>query len=347
MKQNLKTGWQTIESESVWEQFLDSSNFGTDLLTQSWNWRQCFKNLNQQVICRLYYKKGRPIAGYIAVVEVAKLYKFLTILGGPLFDTSNLDLAQNLATDLKSIAKSHKCDFVRIRPTMPRTDKASKTLKQVGFKAAPIHLSVELTGLLDLSLSDEVLMANMSQSLRRKIRKAQADKLIEIKTSSSDKDLELFVQLHVDHAQFQNFKPFPKARIIEQFKAFKKNNQALIYMAYRQGELLAANMMFFYRSEANYYFGVSTDLGRRHPSAPLLHLEAIKEAKARQIPIYNFWGIVGKDQTKSRYFGFSQFKRSFGIKEYTYIPTHDLAVNKFKYILIYIFETCRRKYRRL
>ena len=340
--------WQTIDSLQKWESFLAANPKFEANFTQSFNWGRFHERLQHKVFRRgLIDKNGKLIAGYTAVLEVGKFYRFLTIVGGPLLDWQDSEIVRSFKLDLQNIGRQHSCFFIRIRPQAQDSPLIRSTLKKIGLRRSPASLSVEFAGLLDLTLSDQQLMSNMSQSLRRKIRKAQKDEKIQVRTSGAKKDARLFAELHQQHAQLQKYAPFSEKKLVCQFETFASDKQALLYIASKGGEVLATNMIFFYGKEASYHYGISTPLGQKYSSAPLLHLAAIAEAKKRNLKIYNFWGIVTPDQTKHRYFGLSQFKRSFGIKEHYYTPAHDLVLKPFAYILIWIFETLRRKYRRL
>ena len=118
-----------------------------------------------------------------------------------------------------------------------------------------------------------------------------------------------------------------------------------MYTAKKDGEILAMNFMIFYGNEASYHYGVSSDLGTKYSAAPLLHMEAMKEARKRGITRYNLWGIVGPEEKTHRFYGVSEFKRSFGCAELRYTPAHDLILNRPKYLLTKTVETVRKKLR--
>ena len=339
--------WQTVTDRQVWETFLQANAQFEANFTQNFNWGVFYDRLNQVVYRRGYGVNGHFQAGYTAVLEQGKFYSFLTIVGGPLLDWTHRQLVRSFKNDVVQLAQQHNCVFVRFRPAVADQEAVRHALKKIQARPSPMALSVEFAGLLDLTLSDEELFANMSQSLRRKIRKAQQDTNITIEVSRDKKDAQQFAQIHFDHSVRQKYVPFSKERLVCQFETFVQDDQALLYIAKREEQILAANMIFFYGKEASYHFGVSTTLGQKYPSAPLLHLEAIAEAKRRQLKIYNFWGIVDLDQTHHRYFGVSQFKRSFGVIEHHYVPAHDLICRPALYRLIWLFETYRRKKRRL
>ena len=119
----------------------------------------------------------------------------------------------------------------------------------------------------------------------------------------------------------------------------------LIYTAKKDGEVLAQNFMIFYGPEASYHYGVSSQLGTRYSAAPLLHMAAMEEARKRGCVRYNLWGIVEPEEKEHRFYGVSEFKRSFGCDELRYTPAHDLVLSAAKYRLTWGVETVRRKIR--
>ena len=121
----------------------------------------------------------------------------------------------------------------------------------------------------------------------------------------------------------------------------------LIYTARYEGEVLAQNFMIFYGPEASYHYGVSSELGTKYSAAPLLHLAAMVEARRRGCIRYNLWGIVGREETEHRFYGVSEFKRSFGCEELKYTPAHDMVLKPTKYRLNWLVETARKKKRKV
>ena len=119
----------------------------------------------------------------------------------------------------------------------------------------------------------------------------------------------------------------------------------MIYTARYEKEILAMNFMVFYGPEASYHYGVSSELGTKYSAAPLLHLSAMEEARKRGCIRYNLWGIVGLEEKTHRFYGVSEFKRSFGCEELKYTPAHDLVLKPFLYKKTKLVETARKKIR--
>ena len=339
--------WQEIDKKNTWQAFLKANPTWAENCLQSFNWGLAYQKLGGQIARRVLFNHQQPIAGYTALVETGRWQRFLSLAGGPLLDWEDPIVLQSFKKDICQIARQYGCFFIRLRPQVQDSPAIRQALKSINCRLAPAHLSVELAGILDLNQSDQVLRQRFNKSIRHKIRNGQADKALKIKVSRNLKDAVLFAKIHQDHARRFKYGAFSQKKLINQFETFVKDDQVLLYLAYRRGQLLAANMVFFYGQEASHLFGVSTPLGQKHASAPLLHLAAIKEARHRGLKIYNFWGIVEPHQTKHRYYGLSQFKRGFGVEAYQYTPSHDLVVNFLAYTPLWLYQTLLRKYRRL
>ena len=312
---------------------------------QSWDFYEFHISRGKQVVRRLLKDKdGKIVAAYAGVVETAKRGTYMAIAGGPILDWKNKSVVKTVFKDIEEQGKKHHCVFVRVRPQLELSDKSLKLMNELGLKKAPMYLSVEYAGILNLEKSEEEILAAASQGFRRKLRKAEKEG-ITVETSTDPAIVKTFYNLEVEHAKRQGFVAFSEDFLTKQFAAFAKNNEVIMYTAKKDGEILAENFMIFYGNEASYHYGVSSPLGTKYSAAPLLHMEAMREARKRGIKRYNLWGIVGLDETKHRFYGVSEFKRSFGCEEFKYTPAHDLILNKFKYLLNKTVETIRKKVR--
>ena len=208
-----------------------------------------------------------------------------------------------------------------------------------------MYLSVEYAGVLDLTKSEDEILAGMRQRLRRALRKAEKND-IKIETTTDPAAIKQFYQIELQTAKRHAFYAFSENFLTKQFEAFAKNNEAVLYIAKKDGEILSENFMIFYGNEASYHYGVSSELGTKYSGAPLLHMQAMRDARKRGITRYNFWGIVDEADIKHRFYGVSVFKRGFGVQELKYLPAHDLIINKPAYYLkTYLIESLRRKIR--
>ncbi|MBR3116088.1 peptidoglycan bridge formation glycyltransferase FemA/FemB family protein [Candidatus Saccharibacteria bacterium] len=329
-------------TKDSWDIFITShpeSNF-----LQSWDFYEFHLARGKKVVRRLVYNGDDIVGAYAGVVETAKRGKYLAIAGGPIIDWTDKKLIKEVFDDIREQGDKAGCVFVRVRPQLELSDKSLRLMTELGLKRAPMYLSVEFAGVLDLKQSEAEILAGASQGFRRKLRKATKNE-IEITADTSDATINEFCRLEKLHAERQKYVAFSSSFLTKQFEAFRDGGEVLIYTARKDGEVLAQNFMIFYGPEASYHYGVSSELGTRYSAAPLLHMEAMKEARKRGCIRYNLWGIVEPDETSHRFYGVSEFKRSFGCSELRYTPAHDLILKPAKYQLTKLVETARKKKR--
>lgn len=333
-----------IESKSLWEDFLSThpeSNF-----LQSWNWGQFHQNFGNQIFRTGFYANDTIVGVMLSVVENAKRGRYLTVPGGPIINWQDISQVNAFKNDIKTIAQITNCVFIRVRPQLTSDEFSQKTFSSLGFIPAPVHLHAELTSQLDITASEEELLANMRKATRYEVKKALN---LGIKVTSTDnpEEIQSFYNLQLQTAKRQGFVPFSYKFLYEQFKAFASDQKALLYSAYFEDKLLAQAFIIFYGKEADYHYGASTKEGREYPGAYLIQWEAIKEAKRRNLKRYNFWGIAPEDQKNHRFQGLSIFKRGFGGLDFEYLHAQDLVISKPRYLINLSIENVRKKIRHI
>ena len=335
---------KTVENQTEWDEFVTAHPDANFL--QSWDFYEFYFSRGFDIVRRGIYDENNQLVGvYAGEVEPAKRGRHLAIAGGPIFDWTNQEIKNLIFSDMKQQAKKLKCTFVRVRPQLQNTPENAKIFQQLGFRKAPMYLSVEFAGVLNLENSEEEILKNMRQRLRRALRKAEKNQ-ITIEKTSDPKAIHDFYQIELQTAKRHDFYAFSEDFLTKQFAAFAKNDEAILYIAKLNGEILAENFMIFYGNEASYHYGVSSELGTKYSGAPLLHMEAMRDARKRGIKRYNFWGIVDENDTNHRFYGVSVFKRGFGVEELKYLEARDLVLDKISYYTKTLpIETLRRKVR--
>ena len=333
---------RNCDSKEEWDGFvshLPEANF-----LQSWDFYEFHLKRGKKVVRRLVFEGSRVVGAWAGVIETAKRGTYMAVAGGPLIDWNDTKIVKLVFDDIRAEGLKSGCVFVRVRPQLELSEKSLEIMRENGLKKAPMYLSVEYAGILDLHKSEEEILAGASQGFRRKLRKALKNEL-ELTVSDDDAAIDEFCRLEKLHAERQKYVAFSADFLKKQFEAFREGGEVLIYTARKGGEILAQNFMIFYGPEASYHYGVSSELGTRYSAAPLLHLKAMEEARKRGCVRYNLWGIVGKEETSHRFYGVSEFKRSFGCEEYRYTPAHDMILKPLKYKLTLAVEKTRKKVR--
>jgi lipid II:glycine glycyltransferase (peptidoglycan interpeptide bridge formation enzyme) len=335
---------KSIDSKNIWEDFVLGKNEANFL--QSWAWGEFHKALGRTISRIGFYENNKLVGVMLSVVEPARRGRYLTVPGGPIIDWQRKDCTDAFAKQIKQIAKENNCVFVRVRPQLKSNEFSKNLFKKIGFITAPMHLHAELTSQLDITKSEDELMAQMRKTTRYEIKRAMKEN-IKIATSTDEKEIKKFYDIQIETAKRQKFVPFSYKFLYEQFKIFAQNGHSLLYSAEFEKKLLAQAFIIFYGKEAVYHYGVSTDEGRHHPGAYLIQWEAIKEAKKRGMTRYNFWGVAPENNTAHRFSGLSLFKRGFGGQDFEYLHAQDLIINKPRYLITYLIELFRKKIRRV
>ncbi|MBP5648364.1 peptidoglycan bridge formation glycyltransferase FemA/FemB family protein [Candidatus Saccharibacteria bacterium] len=331
-----------VENKAQWDEFVKSHEEANFL--QSWDFYEFHKSRGKKVVRRAAMEDEKIVGVYAGVVETAKRGRYMAIAGGPIIDWKDRKLVDAVFDDIREQGLKLGCVFVRVRPQLELSNKSLKLMNDLGLKRAPMYLSVEFAGVLDLKKSEEEILAGASQGFRRKLRKA-AKNAIEITADTEDTSIKEFCKLEKLHAERQKYVAFSGDFLKKQFEAFRKGGEVLVYTARKDDEVLAQNFMIFYGPEASYHYGVSSELGTKYSAAPLLHMEAMEEARKRGCIRYNLWGIVEPDETSHRFYGVSEFKRSFGCSELRYTPAHDMVLKPLSYQKTKLVETARKRIR--
>ena len=331
------------ENREDWDKFVTSHKEANFL--QSWDFYEFHRSRGNDIVRRIALNQDDQIvAAYAGVVEAAKRGRHLAVAGGPILDWQNRALVEQVFADLAEQGRREKCVFIRVRPQLEKSQHSLSLMQYLGLRPAPMYLSVEFAGVLDLRKDEEEILKGMRQRLRRALRKAAKNELT-VEKSTDPADIKKFYEIQLQTAGRHNFVAFSEDFLEKQFAAFAPHGEAVLYTAKYQDEILAQNFMIFYGNEASYHYGVSSELGTKLSGAPLLHLEAMRDARARGIERYNFWGIVEENETNHRFYGVSCFKRGFGVEELRYTPAHDLVLKKSLYLVTEIIEKVRKRLR--
>lgn len=282
---------------------------------------------------------------FVAFDKHAKRGHYLEIPGGPILDWSDKKAVDAIFTTIKKVADEHNCAFVRIRPQIKDSKENRQMLAKLGAKVAPMHLAAEHTVMIDLSPSEDELLANMRRQTRYEVRRASK---LEIKVEKSN-DKAIFTEFHkvqVETAARQHFIPPTLDVLMAEREAFQ--DDTMIYKATtKEGEPIAYGLILTGNGEGDYFEAASTDLNRKLPGAYALQWQVIRDLKKQGIKRYNLWGIAPKNQPNHRYAGVTTFKTGFGGEVTEFIPAHDIVIDPIRYKFNLAVETVRKKRRHL
>ena len=303
-----------------------------------------YGQMNEILDFKVFQEDFEGKAWALMIVRNAKRGRYLEIPCGPLVDWTDQKLVHEVFVKIIEVAREEKCVFIRIRPQLLMNPENMEILEKMGLEKSPMHLAAEHTVMIDLSKSEDELLANMRRQTRYEVRRA--GKLgIEVSKDNAQAIFEEFHTVQVETAKRQNFVPPSLQTLLAEKEAF--GDKITIYKAVSEGKPVAYGLIIKDGKEADYYEAASTELNRKLPGAYALLWQAMKDLKSEGYERFNLWGIAPAGQPNHRYAGVTTFKTGFGGEVVEFVPAHDLVISKIKYLKNLTVETLRKKRRHL
>lgn len=252
--------------------------------------------------------------------------------------------------DLQALGREEGDIFIRIEPKnpsfathLPKNAKKSK------------DLSPKDTWLLDLTPDQSQILTNFSQGTRTRYNTYRKKGLVVERTTDPSAithlvslQNKLYKTKHLNsfserYLRTELEQPFASLYLVKYDKSqdqtrqqpqphAKANNTPTLYP--KDGQILAASL-FFDHSGTRYYMQSAADTDfKRLPATVALLTSAIFDAKEQGITTFDFWGIAPDGADKDHpWYGFTEFKKSFGGYPEHYAGTYDLVLKPAKYKL--------------
>ena len=303
-----------------------------------------YAKMNEILGCKTFVEDFDKKAYVLMIVRNAKRGRYLEIPCGPLVNWQDTKLVEKVLAKITEVGRREKCVFVRMRPQLIATPENLKMLEKLGLKKSPMHLAAEHTVMIDLKKSEETLLSEMRRQTRYEVRRAEKVG-IKVEKSNDEAIFKEFHQIQAETAKRQNFVPPNLKTLLAEREAFGQN--IVIYKATLEDEPVAYGLFIKNGKEVDYYEAASTLLNRKMPGAYALLWQAMRDTKKEGYERFNLWGIAPAGQPNHRYAGVTTFKTGFGGEIVEFVPAHDLVLSKVRYRADFVFETIRKKKRRL
>lgn len=322
------------QAETFYADFKDDKTFN-----QTMKFKQFREKVGEKMhVVGVFDLKNEKIVGLASIQEIKrKLGSFLHVPHGPLVNQNHKPEAfEAFLGWYKDFGKQLGVDYVRLSPLAP-LGYADLLAEHKYRSAMPYMVNPERTLTLDLTQSEDELLAQMSKTTRYEVRQGIKKGII-IKQGNEKEDVRHFWDLHEETFARQGFTPFAKANTEKEMEVFGADAQ--IFTAF-DGETPLASSLILFDSAAGYYHqGASVRSKLPAPAATLW--AAILESKKRGLKSFNFWGLSEANNKNHPWYGLSKFKRGFGGKETEYVHAHDFGLT-WKYGIVRAVESYRRR----
>lgn len=349
--------FELITDKKIWDDFFNAVR--SPSFHQSWEWGEMQKKLGYEIL-RLGLFVNNKIELISLIVKVrSKRGSFIFLPHGPIFNLPSISLSQSIPQlqskqymaylqELKNflidIAKKEGFWFIRIAPSLIRTQHHEEIFRSLGFRKAPTYMHAETMWVVDVTLPEETLLNNMRKNTRYSIRRAIREKIGVAKYTDSFA-LEKFVALYELTSKREKFKPYSKSYLQSEFEVFNEHNNAIFFLGGLPNNLnnstplkfdqeaplqiIAGSLVVYTKSCGFYHQGAS--IHTQFPASYLLQWHSILETKKRGCKFYSFHGISDPGRTPKSWDGLTLFKRGFGGFQMDYLYTQDYIVSPLYY----------------
>lgn len=284
-----------------------------DILLSSLDYNPIWQTIEWQTM--LLKTKYAKKSFFIGIYEDQKLLSYALVekrdiglgydgffcIGGPVVNRKNS--LQELSGAIKELSFKEKVVFTQIEPL--------SSMVLAGFKEGFYKNFIEKnTAIIDLHQDDETILARMKPKGRYNIRVAQKAGVQVEQVSYTEEHLNLFYEILGETLERDGF----AANSREYFRIFlqylEKQKLGGLFMATREGEVIATGIFIFYKKTALYYYGASSsdNVKRKYMASYLLQWKATQEAKNRGCEVFDFLGIADSKEIDSPLAGVTDFK---------------------------------------
>jgi lipid II:glycine glycyltransferase (peptidoglycan interpeptide bridge formation enzyme) len=330
----------------AWDSWVASHPHGHILQTSRWARLKCaFGWSAGRVVLPAAAGPGAPITAGASL-----LYRRLPwgqtlayIPKGPLVDWGDRAQTRALLALLREACSQHHAAVLKVEPDLPWSGALVEALAENGFLLSPQHVQPLSTIHIDLSASEEAILAAMKPKWRYNIRLAERKEVTVRQGSAAD--LPAIQRLMEITGQRDGFEVHSATYYALATELFASEGLASWWIAEHAGEMLAAIAVFAYGQGAWYMWGASGESARNLMPNHALQWAAISWAKRRGCLTYDLWGIpdeVGENPEayaeseswgSDGLWGVYRFKQGFGGRVVRYAGAWDLPLSAAGYAL--------------
>lgn len=314
---------------------------------QSYEWGEFRKKIGQKVIRAGVFEKDRLVSVFqLFFHQIPKTPFFVGYFPkGPLPTKEMMDF-------LRKNGQQNKAIFIKLELNLPTCEPNTHPVctrfayRELGLiPGKPIF--TKYTSIIDLTLSEEELLAKMHPKTRYNIRLAER-KGVTVKEDNSPKAFNEYLKLLLETTKRQGFYAHNEKFHRLQWQILQPAGISHLLVAKHQGKILAAFLLFVFKDSLYYPYGASTREHKELMAPTLLMWEAIKFGKKIGLKKFDLWGDLEPNPPPNHpYYGFHRFKEGFSPKLVEFIGTYDLVINPTPYKFYQFADYLRWKILRL
>jgi lipid II:glycine glycyltransferase (peptidoglycan interpeptide bridge formation enzyme) len=314
---------QTIEDQRQWNTLL--RGFPTAHILQTWEWGEFKRETTGWQPVRLAFWRGGEVCALVSLgVRRVGIFQLMYAPKAPILLHDDDETWAFVLDYLQDFARKRAAVWLKIDPDVilatgapaeaddapdPNGTRWRALLQQRGWRFSADQVQFRNTIKIDLTLSEDDLLAAMSSNTRRKIRVAERDG-VTVRAGTAA-DLPILYELYRQTGQRDDFLVRPQWYYESAWRTFIEAGLAQPLIAEFEGKPIAHVILFHFGRTCWYFYGASGNEERQRMPNYLLQWEAMRWAKARGYGIYDLWGAPDQFVETDSLWGVYAFKRGF------------------------------------
>lgn len=304
---------------------------------QSFYWRDFQAKVGRKTF---FIEKGKFLASIIEH-QLPLVGKYFYLPRGPVFSSDGKETRAGLEKMIQ-LAQEKGIGWLRFEP---KNEKELDLIRESGeyeIKKAPKNVQPREIFVIDLTKSEEGLLAEMKPKTRYNLKLAEKKGVLIREVTRGKTELAEFIRLTGVMARRNKIKSHPPEYYQKMLSSISSELLKL-YVAEYQGKVIAANLVVFFEKTAIYLHGASDDEYRNVMAPFLLQWRQILAAKEQGCEKYDFGGVAVQVDNPA-WQGITRFKTGFSASTQSRVfpGTFDLVLNKRKYGLYLLLQKVKR-----
>ncbi len=342
------TLYTTTEARRItrveWDGWLRDSPGGGHVL-QSYEWGE-FKRTSGWKPVRLVLERDGTVVGLAQFLAydtgpfVPGALWYCT--KGPWLPWDDEEAVRAFFEGVREVARREGAHTVKIEPeVLEERQDAKALLEGIGFRKARYDLNLKTTLVVDLSLSEEELLARMKAKTRYNVRLA-ARKGVEVVEPEFEEGWETFYEWMEATSERKEDYVLRRSRdyLYDVMRSMDDAGQGRLFFAEHEGTPLAGMYVFTFGEKYWYMYGASSDEKRNLKPNYVLQWEVMRWAKERGLTHYDMVGVPKSEQLNesSSLWNVYKFKEGFGGEISDSPGCYDLPVERLRAAAWYRLE---------
>lgn len=307
-------------------------------IIQSWEWGEFRKKAGLDLVRLGHFEGNRLVMAYqLTFHTVPFLAQTIGYFPkGPMPD-------ETMIKALTDVGQKKGVAFIKIEPDVASNQlpETRDQLRKLGLLESKKSLFTQYNFLIDLTKSEEQLLAAMHPKTRYNIGVAQK-KGVEVYDSVGTSDFEIYLKLYFETTKRQKY--FGHTPHYHQllWETLKPAKMARILVGRYAGQSLVSWMLFNFGDTLYYPYGGSSIEYKEVMASNLVCWEAIRLGKKMGLRVFDMWGALAPDARENDpWYGFHRFKAGYGPVHVEYVGTYDLVLKPQIYNILNVADRLR------